>query len=56
MPKKFDIDGWERDKARRADRLALGLCPMCGKPKRAEDEFCGQPCKDACARGAASQE
>lgn len=53
MP-KIDLEGWKRDKARREARVSSGLCPMCGKPKRPEDEFCSDACKSNSADGRAS--
>ena len=55
MP-KIDLNGWKLDIARREDRKAHGLCPMCGASKRAEDDFCSDECKDACSEGAPSKE
>ena len=55
MP-KVDLAGWTADKTRRTERQAQGLCPMDGQPKRPQDEFCSEACKDAWARGLASKE
>lgn len=53
---KFNIPGWEADKTRRLARVNSGLCPMCASPKRAEDQYCSDPCKTNDANGDASKE
>jgi len=52
---KIDTNGWAADKARRDARIAAGLCPMCGKPKREQDQFDCDACMQACQAGSASE-